>query len=303
MTFDWDHAKTFMAVAEEGSLSGAARAMGQTQPTVSRQVAALEQSLNATLFERTGRSVTLTPFGIELLDHVRAMALGADRIALAAKGQAHSVEGQVRITAAELTAALVLPPILKDIGQQAPMLEIDVVADNGMRDLARREADIAIRHARPEQPNLIARRVRDEAMRFFASRSYLGASAQPTRQGLSSHQILSYVEAERMLGYLNPEGLALTRANFRFTSSSQLVVLEMARQGLGIAILPERVAERFPDLVPLLPEMEAFRLPTWLVTHSELKTSRRIRLVFDVLAANLAQEPTGCTLKEKEAPE
>ncbi|MEM8838410.1 MAG: LysR family transcriptional regulator [Pseudomonadota bacterium] len=288
MNFDWDHAKTFLAVADEGSLSGAARVLGQTQPTVSRQMSALEGSLNATLFERTGRSVTLTEFGIELLDHVRGMARSADMVSRSAMGQSQSVEGQVRITASELMSALVLPEIVKEIGKQAPLLEIDIVADNGIRDLVRREADIAIRHARPEQPNLYAKRVRDETMRFFASAAYLEAEGDPTRRNLSPHQIVSFVEADRMLGYLLPTGLDLTRKNFRFTSSSQIVAPEMAREGLGLAILPERTGEKCPDLVPVLSDMNAFKLSTWLVTHSELKTSRRIRLVFDCLSNALS---------------
>ncbi|MEM8651804.1 MAG: LysR family transcriptional regulator [Pseudomonadota bacterium] len=284
MNFDWDQAKTFLTVADEGSLSGAARVLGQTQPTVSRQISALEKSLNVTLFERTGRSVTLTQFGVELLDHVRAMARGADMVSLSAMGQSQSVEGQIRITASELMSAFVLPPIVKKINLQAPLLELDIVADNGIRDLVRREADIAIRHARPEQPNLITKRVGDECMRFFASSNYIKEAGVPKKHNLSSHQIVSYVEADIMLSYLIPAGLELTRANFRFTSSSQFVALQLVLGGLGIAILPEKTAEKIPDLVPVVNDIDVFKLPTWLVTHSELKTTRRIRLVFDHLS-------------------
>ncbi len=288
MNFDWDHAKTFLAVAEEGSLSGAARRLGQTQPTVSRQISALEETLNVTLFERNGRSVTLTQFGVDLLDHVRAMARGADMVSLSARGQSQLVEGQVRITASELTSALVLPPILKEISQKAPLLELDVVADNSVRDLTRREADIAIRHVRPEQPNLFLKRVRDVKMRFCASASYLDAHGHPTKDNLSDHQIVSFVEADRMLGYLLPTGLNLTRANFRFTSSSQMVALQMVRDGLGIAIFPEETIAKYPDLICIESDLDDFTRPTWLVTHSELKTSRRIRLVFDHLGDRLS---------------
>ena len=209
-------------------------------------------------------------------------------VSLSAMGQSQSVEGQVRITASELMSALVLPPILKEIARQAPQLEVDVVSDNGVRDLVRREADIAIRHGRPEQPNLFTRRLQDENMRFFASSAYLEAADQPTKRNVASHQFLSYVDADRMLGYLLSAGLELTRANFRFTSSSQFVALQMARNGLGIAVLPGRTLETFPDLVCVLSEIETFKLPTWLVTHSELKTSRRIRLVFDHLGDRLS---------------
>ena len=288
MSFDWNHAKTLLAVADAGSLSAAARELGQTQPTVSRQIAALEEALRVTLFERTGRSVHLTDAGVELLEHVRSMANGANMIALAASGQSQSVEGQVRITASEMMSAYVLPPLLKPLRSSAPLLDIDVVADNSVRDLVRREADIAIRHARPDQPNLVARRVRDEVMRFYAARAYLDVHEKPKATDLSRHQIVSYVEADRMLGYLLPAGLNVTKANFRLSSSSQFVAAEMARGGLGMIIMPERIAAHFPELVAVLDEVEAFTIQTWLVAHRELRTSRRIRLVFDHLVHSLS---------------
>lgn len=288
MSFDWNLAKTLLAVADEGSLSAAARALGQTQPTVSRQIAALEHSLGVTLFERTGRSVSLTQAGVELLDHVRSMANGANMLSLAASGKSQSIEGKVLITASELMSAYILPPILNELCRKAPLLEIDVVADNGVRDLMRREADIAIRHTRSEQPNLIARSVGDQIMRFYASPTYLEIKGEPREDDFSGHQIISYIEADRMLDYLLPVGLNLTRANFRLSSSSQVVALQMARAGLGMIILPDQIAMTVPDLVPVLNTLKAFTVPTWLVAHRELRTSRRIRLVFDHLADNLS---------------
>lgn len=288
MKFDWNLAKTLLAVVDEGSLSAAARVLGQTQPTVSRQIAALEDALSVTLFERTGRSVELTGSGAELVEHMRAMAIGANMVSLAASGQSQSIEGSVRITASELMSAYVLPPILADLRIQAPLLEIDVVADNGVRDLARREADIAIRHVRPDQPNLVAKRVRDEVLRFYTSHAYQEGMGQPSVSNMSSHQIISYVDPDRMLAYLQPLGLDLTRANFRLSASSQLVALEMVRRGLGVLIAPNWVAEEVSKLVQVLDKVEAFYIPTWLVTHYEMKTSRRIRLVFDLLSDRLS---------------
>lgn len=283
MSFDWNLAKTFLAVAESGSLSAGARALGQTQPTVSRQIAALEKALNVTLFERTGRSITLTQFGIDLLDHIRAMSASADRVALAATGQAQAIEGQVRITASEFMSTYVLPKFVRKICAEHPGLDIDIVADNGVRDLARREADIAIRHVRPEQPNLLMRRVQDEVLHFYASQPYIVAYGYPTLKTMSFHQIISYVDPETMLGYLVPAGMDLTRKNFRFTTSSHTVALEMAREGLGMIVTHDKTAARFPDLSQIKMGMEPFQIPTWLVTHSELKTSGRIRFVFDRL--------------------
>jgi len=152
----------------------------------------------------------------------------------------------------------------------------------------RREADVAIRHTRPDQPNLIARSVRDQIMRFYASPAYLETKGEPREDNFSGHQIVSYVEADRMLDYLLPVGLNLARANFRLSSSSQVVALQMARAGLGMIILPDQIAMAITDLVPILKALKSFTVPTWLVAHRELRTSRRIRLVFDHLADTLS---------------
>ncbi|MDH5452601.1 MAG: LysR family transcriptional regulator, partial [Paracoccaceae bacterium] len=143
-TFDWNHMRAFLATAEGGSLSAAARALGQTQPTLGRQVAALEAQLGIMLFERVGRSLALTQSGRDLLEHVRSMGEAANRISLAASGQSQSIEGRVRITASDIMSAYVLPPVLRHLRQLAPLLDIDIVAANDIRDLMRREADIAI---------------------------------------------------------------------------------------------------------------------------------------------------------------
>lgn len=288
MSFDWNHARTFLSVAEEGSLSAAARKLDQTQPTISRQIAALEAALGIILFERTGRSVHLTGAGMELLEHIRAMSQGADRVALAASGRAQAIEGQVRITASDMMSAYILPPVVQALSRKAPELDIDIIADNTQRDLMRREADIAIRHARPEQPDLVAKRLGDQIMRFYASRDYLAAHGVPEMEDLSGHQLLSFVGPERMLGYLVPTGLKITDDNLRLSSSSQLVAWEMARRGLGMMIMTESVAAHCPEMELVLESVQEFPIPVWLVAHRELRTSRRFRLVFDHLAEALA---------------
>lgn len=285
ITFDWNQARAFLATAEEGSLSAAARALGLTQPTLGRQVAALEARLGVTLFERVGRSVQLTQSGIELLEHVRAMADAANRMSLTASGQAQTIEGQVRITASDLMSAHILPPALHHLRAVAPRLEIDIVAANDVRDLLRREADIAIRHVRPEQPDLIARRVREETARFYAAQSYIAARGRPSvADGLADHEFISFGDKERMLEYLAPFGLGLDRGSFRLGSESGIVAWEMVRNGLGIAVMSDEIAAKFAGVEPVLEDLEPFVFPVWLVTHRELHTSRRIRLVFDHLA-------------------
>jgi DNA-binding transcriptional LysR family regulator len=289
IAFDWNQARAFLATAEEGTLSAAARALGLTQPTLSRQVAALEEELGVALFQRAGRSISLSPAGVELLDHFRAMGDAAGRISLMASGQSQAVEGQVSITASDALSAYWLPPIMKRLREQAPGIEIEIVASNEVRDLRRREADIAIRHVRPEQPDLIARRVRDIFARLYASTEYLEAHGRPASASeLADRVFVGFAPIHRLVATLAGRGLPLTRGNFKLVTDNGVVMAEMVRQGLGIGIMPQEFAERFPDLECVLPDWEPLPAPIWLVTHRELHTSRRIRIVFDLLAETLS---------------
>ncbi|UWQ37929.1 LysR family transcriptional regulator [Leisingera aquaemixtae] len=282
---DWNHIRAFLATAETGSLSAAARQLGLTQPTLSRQVAALEAELGVLLFERLGRALALTKAGHELLSHSRKMGEAAHGLALAATGQAQSIEGTVRITASDVMSAHVLPPVLHQLRQRAPKLTIDVVAANDIRDLMRREADIAIRHVRPDQPELIARLVQEATGHFYAAKSYLNRRGRPASFAeLGTHDFVGFGDTERMIGYLDPMGIPVTAENFRIGSNSGLVAWELVRQGFGITPMSDEVAAAAPEVERLLPGSDAITFPVWLTTHRELHTSRRIRLVFDLLA-------------------
>ncbi len=291
VAFDWNQARAFLATVEEGSLSAAARALGLTQPTLGRQVAALEEDLGILLFDRVGKSLVLTPSGLELLDHVRAMCDAAGRMSLTASGQSQTIDGQVRITASDVMSAHILPPAVERLRKVAPLLEIDIVAANDIRDLQLREADIAIRHVRPEQPDLIARHVSDATAHFYAAKCYLDRHGRPeSLDALSDHPFIGFGDNNRMIERLNAFGLSLTRDNFRLGSESGVVAWEMARHGLGIIVMSDEVAADAPGIERILPDMDPFIFPIWLTTHRELHTSRRIRLVFDLLADFLTKK-------------
>ena len=178
--FDWNRARAFLITAEEGSLSAAARALGMGQPTLGRQVSALEDELGVILFQRTGRGLTLTQSGLELMDHVRAMGDAATRVSMAASGQSQSVAGTVSISASEVTSAFVLPGIVTRLRQAHPGITIEVIATNSLSDLRRREADIAIRSVQPTDPDLIARKLKSGTAELFASKSYLDRIGHPS---------------------------------------------------------------------------------------------------------------------------
>lgn len=147
--FDWNHARAFLVTAEEGSLSAAAKVLGMAQPTLGRQVSALERELSVVLFERYGRGLELTPTGRSLLTHVKAMAAAANQFSLQAAGQSEAIEGRVCVSATDSMAAFLLPAILRDLREAFPKLVIELIATNELSDLRRREADIALRAAEP----------------------------------------------------------------------------------------------------------------------------------------------------------
>ncbi len=287
--FDWNRMRAFLATADQGSLSAAARHLGLTQPTLGRQIAALEDELGLMLFERVGRGLQLTTAGREMLTHVRDMGAAADKAALAALGQTQTVEGNVRITASDILSAKLLPQVMLKLRSIAPGLRIDVIATNNIQDLMRREADIAIRHVRPDQPDLVARLIREAEGRFYAAKSYVALRGVPrTKADLSEHDFISYGDMQQMIDYLGQLDIALTEDNFRGGSANGLVSWEMTRAGLGISPMDTAIARDDPDLVEILPQMDPIRFPIWLTTHREIHTSPKIRLVFDVLAEALA---------------
>ncbi|MDI1366293.1 MAG: LysR family transcriptional regulator [bacterium] len=293
VSFDWNQARAFLATAETGSLSAAARTLRLTQPTLGRQVAALETHLGVTLFERVGRSLSLSRSGFQLLEHFRSMGEAAAQISLGASGQSQAIEGQVTITAGDAVSAYWLPAVLKRLRVMEPGIEIEVLASNDIRDLRRREADIAIRHVRPDQPDLIARLVRQSTAHLYASTDYLEELGWPTRaEDLSSAAFIGFAPVERLMLGLNAMGLSLTPRNFRIVTDNSAVVLETVKQGLGIAMIPKEFATLIPGIACVLPDL-SIPLPFWLVTHAELLTSRRIRVVFDLLAEELSRGSTG----------
>ncbi|MFV2002773.1 MAG: LysR substrate-binding domain-containing protein, partial [Paracoccaceae bacterium] len=175
----------------------------------------------------------------------------------------------------------------------APAIEIDVIASNSVSDLTRREADIAIRHVRPTQRDLIARLVRESTAHLYAARAYLDVFGRPTlASDLSQADFIGFESPERLLPLLGSLGLSLSRRNFKLSSANGVVIVELARQGLGIVVAPKEFAALFGELEQVLPDLEAIPVNTWLVTHRELHTSRRIRLVFDFLAEALSGDLT-----------
>jgi DNA-binding transcriptional LysR family regulator len=288
--FDWNQARAFLVTALEGSLSAAARQLKQTQPTLSRQVAALEKHLGVTLFERVGKKLVLTETGRDLLDHVRAMGDAAGLVALGATGRSQAIVGQVRISVSEFVAASRLPGILERIRQAQPEIDVHVVVANRVSDLLRREADIAIRHVRPEQPDLVARKVRDTSAHLYAARSYLEHHGRPKMNDLADAVFVGDDDNAQFVEILRKLGANVTLDNFKWTTDSHWVRWQMVRQGFGIGGMIREVADETPEVEQVLPSLPPIPVPYWLCAHRELYTSRRIRVTFDLVAEALSRD-------------
>lgn len=289
--FDWNKARAFLVTAEEGSLSAAARALGMAQPTLGRQVDGLEQELGIVLFERVGRGLTLTPSGLELLDHVREMGQAAGRVSLTALGQSQALEGTISISASETYAAVLLPPIIAKLRQREPGIRVEIVVANHASDLRRREADIAIRNFRPTEPDLVAKKIGDADAILYATPDYIARIGHPTKPyDLRHADFINMDRSGMMLKGLNTLGLGLTEANFPLLTESYLVMWELVRQGAGIGILDAHIGDAEPDVQRVLPNLEPLTFPIWLVTHREVTTSRRIRMVYDFLTEELRRK-------------
>ena len=290
VNFDWNRARAFLVTAEEGSLSAAAKALGMTQPTLGRQVSALENELGVVLFERAGRGLVLTPNGLDLLEHVKAMGEAAGQVSLAAGGRAQAIEGLITITASEATSVFLLPPIVERLRREAPGIVVEIVSANEAVDLRRREADIALRNFRPTQPDLIARKVRDARARLYGAHSYLDRIGNPQEpEELSKADFIGFNNSTEMIDGLNSLGLTVDRRSFPLLTTSHMVHWALVKSGAGIGVAPEAVGEAEPLVRQALPSLPPFVYPIWLTTHRELQTSRRVRLVFDFLAEELAK--------------
>lgn len=288
-TFDWNHARAFLVTAETGSFSAAARALHMTQPTLGRQVAAFEAALDMVLFERIGRKLVLTPSGTDLLTELRAMGGAANRAALVASGRAQTIAGEVCISVTDVIAFYVMPHIVADLQKIAPQIRLKVLASNSLSDLQRREADIAVRHVAPTQPDLIARKVRETHGRLYASQAYLDRHGPiDTLSDAKTAAFIGIGESEELLSFLQNWGLPVTMDNLRVLGESGLTGWELARHGLGVTPMMEDIAVFFPEIKVVLPQLAPVPVPYWLTTHRELHTSKRIRLVYDRLAELLS---------------
>jgi DNA-binding transcriptional LysR family regulator len=285
----WDLYRSFLAVFRLGSLSAAARELELTQPTLGRHIQELETALGQALFTRSQAGLSPTRAALQLHPHAEAMASAASALLRAASGALDEPEGVVRLTTSEVMGVEVLPPILTAFRDAHPKIVIELSLSNTNQDLLRRDADIAVRMARPTQSALLARRLGAVPVGLFAHRRYLARHPAPrTLEELArDHAIIGFDADASAARAFRQSGLPITRDLFAFRSDSDHAQLAALRAGYGVAGTQKRIAARDPDLVAVLPDAFRFDLEMWLVMHEDLRTSRRVRLLYDHLAAAL----------------
>ena len=292
LAFDWNRARAFLVTAEEGSFSAAARAVGQAQPTLGRRVAALEEDLGVALFERVGHRLVLTATGLELLEQVRLMNAAAPRFARIAAGQSQSLDGVVRIGASQVVAAHLLPAVIEDLRDLHPGIEIELVVSDAASDLRLREADIAVRHFRPEGDDLVARCVKQKSAAYlYGSTAYLARLGSPAdAEALAAAaSVLAFDDTPRFRDLVRAAGYPFHDGAFAVRTPDQLVQWSLAKQGLGLCVMMEEVGDADDEMQRALPEgAPLIEVPIWLVSHREVRTSLRVRVVLDALASFFA---------------
>ncbi|CUH79811.1 LysR family transcriptional regulator [Tropicibacter naphthalenivorans] len=287
-SLDWSLVQTILTVAETGSLSEAARQLGLSQPTVGRQIQKAEEVLDVTLFHRQARGFAITPCGASLLPHARTMAEAMRALHLSAAGHSHRLSGPVRITASVFTAHHHLPPIIARIREAEPDISIDLVPSDASENLLYREADIAVRMYRTEQLDIVTKHLGDLSLGVYAAQSYVQRRGRPTSMAeLLQHDLVGFDRSDRLLRGLREFGVDAQRDWFATRTDDHGVYLELIRAGCGIGFAQNNVAQRFSDLEQLLPDLPVPGLPLWLAAHEAVRTTPRIRRVWDLLEEGL----------------
>ncbi len=296
MDYDWNLIKSFLAVAETGSLTGAARQLSASQPTLGRHIEALEASLGVTLFERLARGMAVTEEGAALLDHARAMQQNSAALSLSATAKSQSISGTVRITASQIVAHFLLPDIVAALGRTEPNIQIELVSSNTVENLLARDADIAIRMTAPKQTDLIARKIADVAIGLYGASSYLETHGMPDKpEDLLNHRVIGYDRGGQIIRGFAAVGWPVTRDFFPVRTDDQVFNWRLVEAGCGLGFNQIHAASLSAKVSRVLPGLALPSLPMHLIAHRELRTSLRIRRVYDFLAEELRRLPLACS--------
>jgi len=287
---DWDKLRIFHAVADAGSLTHAGETLHLSQSAVSRQIRALEDSLNTTLFHRHARGLILTEQGELLFDATTAMMKRLDAAAARIRDSEEEVFGELRVTTTTGFGTLWLAPRLPKFYERYPELKIDLLLEERVLDLPMREADVAIRMKEPSQADLIRKRLMHIRMRLYASPEYIAAHGKPERlEDLSKHRLVCQQAgaAQVSAGAILVQTLLAYDIPSTLTVNNYFGVLQGVINHLGVGVLPDYLTEDFPNLVRVLPEIESAEVPVFLAYPEELRQSKRVAAFRDFVTEEI----------------
>lgn len=286
---DWSHYRSFLSVLRDRSLSGAARSLNLTQPTLARHIDALEQQLGFELFTRSQQGLAPTEAALALAPYAESIAANAAALLRAASGIGQTVEGTVRVTASEIVGAEVLPPMLGKLRRAHAGLEFELVLSNAVDNLLRRDADIAVRMVEPVQEALVVKKLGSVSVGLYAHKSYLKRTGTPSSlKDLASHTLIGYDRETPALRALRRRLPGSEALRFAFRADSDIAQLQALRAGVGIGFCQAGLARRDSALVPVLAGTVSLKLGVWLVMHENLRSTPRCRAVFDGLVTELS---------------
>ena len=287
---DLDKLRIFHAVADAGSLTHAGDTLHLSQSAVSRQIRALEDSLNTTLFHRHARGLILTEQGELLFDATVAMTKRLDAAAASIRDSEEEVFGELRVTTTTGFGSLWLAPRLSKLYDLYPDLTIDLMLEEKVLDLPMREADVAIRMKEPSQADLVRKRLMNIRMRLYASPEYIAKHGMPERiEDISKHRLICQNPRSAQVA----SGLALVQRLMTYNVSSMLTVnnyfgvLQSVIHGLGIGMLPDYSAQDLRSVIRVLPDVESVEVPVYLAYPEELRQSKRIAAFRDFVEAEI----------------
>jgi len=290
---DWDKLRIFHAVADAGSLTHAGDVLHLSQSAVSRQIRALEESLNTTLFHRHARGLILTEQGELLFDATRAMSKRLDAAAARIRDSEEEVIGELRVTTTTGFGSLWLAPRLQKLYDRHPELSIDLLLEERVLDLPMREADVAIRMKEPSQADLIRKRLMSVRMRLYAAPGYLARRGTPKRiEDLAQHSLICQQTNVTQVG----AGMSFVQMLLshdiapKLTVNNYFGVLQATLSNLGIGVLPDYVTQSTPELTRILPEIESAEIPVFLAYPEELRQSQRIKAFRDFVQEEIVAD-------------
>ena len=298
---DWDKLRIFHAVADAGSLTHAGDRLNLSQSAVSRQIRALEESLNATLFHRHARGLILTEQGELLFDATSAMNKRLDAASARIRDSEEEVFGDLRVTTTIGFGTLWLAPRLAKLYEQYPDLRVDLMLEERVLDLPMREADVAIRMKEPSQADLIRKRLMTVKMQVFATQAYLDENGVPeVPEDMAMHRLICQSVNATQVGASASLAQHLLTYDVRslLTVNNYFGVLQGVLQDLGLGILPDYVSLDEDRLIRVLPEIESADVPVFLAYPEELRQSKRIAAFRDFVQEEITAYRKG--LKEKQ---